>query len=80
MPLFFSCHLPLLNFNLKANRRIIIVTELGITEAMAITQSKCKMQQSVFIQEDNKSNRTTIYSCMASPKKQRLLWAKGDIP
>lgn len=80
MSLFFSCHLPLLNFNLKANWKIIFVTELSITEAMAIIQSKCKMQQSLFIQGDNESNRTTIYSCMASPKKQRLFWAKGDIP
>lgn len=44
---------------------------------MAILQSKRKMQQSLFIQEDNESSVTIIYRCMASPKKQMMLWAKG---
>ena len=47
---------------------------------MAIIQSKCKKQQSFFSPEDNESNRTIVYRCMTSPKKQLMLWAKGDIP
>lgn len=47
---------------------------------MAVIQSKCKMQQSFFIQEDHENHRTIIYRCMASPKKQLILWAKGDVP
>lgn len=49
--------------------QVIVVTELSITEAMAVIQSKHKMQQSFFTQEDNESNRTIIYRCMASSRK-----------
>lgn len=59
--------------------QVIVVTKLSITEAMAVIQSKRKMQQSFFIQEDTKSNRTIIYICMASSKKWLMLWATGDI-
>lgn len=41
------------------------MTRLNITEAI-----QSKMQQSFLIQEHNEINRTIIYRCMASPKKQ----------
>lgn len=64
----------------KLVTQVIVVIELSISEAMAIIQSKYKMQQSFFMQEDSESNRTIIYRCTASPKKQLMLWAKGDVP
>lgn len=47
MSLFFSYHLSLLNFKLKANGKInkqSVYFELSIIEAMSIIQSKYKMQ------------------------------------
>lgn len=56
MSVFFLIIFPLLNLRLKNNcgeltTQVIVATELSFTESMALIQSKCKMQHSLFIQK-----------------------------
>lgn len=82
MSVFFPYHISIVKFQAKKKKnnwgelitQVIIAIEFSFTEVMAVIQSKCKIQHSLFIQEDNKNNR------MACPQKQLMLLAKWDVP
>lgn len=78
MSVFFPYHISIVKFQAKKKNnnwgelitQVIIAIEFSFTEVMAVIQRKCKIQHSLFIQEDNKNNR------MACPQKQLMLLDK----